>query len=446
MTPLCLISLLFAVPAAFAGAPPELKEAWRAVGASSETVLVSDASGTSLLSLVNTGVTRSLVRVDAVTGRVQWQTDVVPGIGWGGFSVLGDDVHIQGVPMSGDGGTVAAVSLSTGERRWTRSVPASARLEFGRNGGRFLTGDCAITVLGHAGADLVRLPGVRESGDSGPFCGATPQLLGEVRGRAIVLVPQEKSRWRLNALAEDGTGWTVDLGVLHAPPEVDWRTGLFWLRTADGLVFSRYNLWTGQVAWRSLTNHGACHATVRAVDGPLGAPAVLVQACAALTLLDPHDGKAMWEAAATGEAVMDGEHFCLPEWIQPGESPHSLQWLGSNGKPLGTAVVPAQTFAVPVSGGVIQRGVDSVSFMRRDGTVAWSLPMANPRWALLGDLLILAPELGSTRLVVRWATGSVLGRFEGGEALGTVTVPGSEVARLLFVQGEVLTAFRVKVR
>lgn len=448
------VALRFVVLVALASLTPPaaaeagfLKEVSRAAGASSQTVIVSDPLGTSLLSLVNTGVSRSLVRVDAVSGLVQWQTDVVPGVGWGSFAVRGDDVIVQGVVLTGTSAQVAVVSLGSGERRWTRTLADDVRLEFGENGGMVLSGDCALTVLGEGGVDVEPLSGVQVQSGVDSLCAARPRLLGEVAGRSIVEVPGPGDTWRLDAVGRDGVGWTADLGVLSSPPEVDWRTGVFWARSSEGLVLRRYNLATGRVAWKSVRPVHGCAPVVRAVTGPLGAPSILLQACDSVTLIDPHDGTAMWEGSgADGDVILEGEAFGLPEWIQPTQSGRAVRWFDPNGKPAGHATVGPDCFGVPVTEGMLTRSPAAVALVGRDGREVWSLPIVSPRWALMGDLLVIAPELGDTRLIVRRATGEVLGRFSGGEAIGVAPVPGSTSQRLVFAQGSELRALKLVVR
>lgn len=439
--------MLVGLVRAEAGEPGFLKESWRLPGASSQTVVVRDALGTSLLSLVSTGASRSLVRVEALTGRVEWQTEVVPGVGWGSFAVRGDEAILQGASLSDGAAQVALVAITNGERKWSRALPTDVRLEFGQNGGLALEGDCGLTVLDARGLDLATFRGLRAESGVGSLCVARPRLLGEVADRVIVEVPGAHDTWRLDAVGAGGTGWTADLGALTASPEVDWRTGVFWTRSAEGLVFERYNLATGRVAWRSVREVRSCDPVVRAVTGPAGAPAILVQACDAVTLVDPHDGIVTWQVlGGSGDAIVDGEGFGLPEWIQPTETGRSVRWLDRNGKPNGHATVGPGCFGIPVAEGVLTRCAGEVALVGRDGAAVWTVPLANPRWALLGDLLVVAPELGETRLLVRRATGEVLGRFAGGEAIGSVPVAGSEVQRLVFAQGTELRALKVTVR
>lgn len=444
------VALLFACLPALAGAPKppkDLKETWVAAGASSQTVLVQDKLGASLLSLVDTAGTRSLVRVDGVSGLITWQTDVVPGVGWGSFAVRDDEILLEGTRLADGAPQVASVSLASGQRAWTRPVDPGVRLEFGDYGGRALRAACQLTVLGDDGHEVVSLRGVTLRDGLDTLCSASPRLLGEVAGRWIVEVPTPGDSWRLEAVSARGDGWVADLGSLLAAPEVDWRTGLFWSRSAEGLVFRRFNLATGQVAWKSAREVTTCQPIVRPVPGPLGAPAVLVQACDALTLLDPHDGATMWQVNdGTGDAVVDGEPFGLPEWVQPTETGRQLRWVDANGRPDGRATVEPEAFGVPVAEGVLTRSPTRVALVGKDGAEAWSIPMGKPRWAFAGDLLVVAPELGEVRLVVRRATGEVLGQFAGGEVIGWVPIPGSETQRLLFTQGESLRAVKVVVR
>ncbi len=433
---------------AWAAEPLLLKELWRAAGASSQTEVVADARGTALLSLIDTGSTRSLVRVDAVSGIVLWQTDVVPGVGWGSFAVRGDDVLMQGAPLTGGSAQVAVVSLASGERRWTRQVGEADRLEFGQHGGLALAGACALTPLTPKGADIVTFRGVQENVDAYTrLCVARPRLLGEVADRAIVAVPETASSWRLDAVGADRTGWTAHLGALEAAPEVDWRTGVFWAPTAVGLKLRRYNLATGQLAWESVRSPGDCVPVLRPVEGSFGAPAILMQACDVVTVVDPHDGKVMWEVVdGHGDAIVGPESFALPEWIQPSAAGRDLRWLDGNGRPVGAAKVAPGSFGVPVREGVLMRSAQSVTLLGLDGTVIWSIVLANPRWALMGELLVLAPELGETRFVVQRSTGVILGRFIGGEAIGMVGVPRSVTGRIVLTQGAELRALKVVVR
>lgn len=444
------LALLFASLPAHAGAPKppkDLKEEWVAAGASSQTVLVQDAKGTSLLSLVDTAGTLSLVRVDAVSGLITWQTDVVPGVGWGSFDVRGDEILLEGTRLVDGAPQVASVSAASGQRAWTRPVDPGVRLAFGDSGGRALSGGCQLTVLGDDGHEVVTLHGVAIQQGLDSLCSASPRLLGEVAGRWVVEVPTPGDRWRLEAVGPKGEGWTADLGALLAAPEVDWRTGLFWSRSAEGLVFCRFNLATGQVAWKSAREVTTCQPVVRAVTGPLGAPAVLVQACDALTLIDPHDGATMWQVNdGTGDAVVDGEPFGLPEWVQPTETGRQLRWVDANGRPHGRATVEPEAYGVPVAEGVLTRSPTRVALVGRDGADLWALALGKPRWAFAGDLLVLAPELGELRLVVERATGEILGQFAGGEVIGWVPIPGSESQRLLFVQGQSLRALKVIVQ
>ena len=177
------VALLFASLPAHAGAPKppkDLKELWVAAGATSQTVLVEDATGTSLLTLLDTAGARSLVRVDAVSGAVTWQTDVVPGVGWGSFAVRDDEILLEGARLADGAPQVAAVSLASGQRTWTRPVDPTMRLEFGDYGGRALSTGCDLTVLGDDGHELATLHGVRLQAGLDRMCSARPRLLGEV--------------------------------------------------------------------------------------------------------------------------------------------------------------------------------------------------------------------------------------------------------------------------
>ncbi len=445
---------LLAVSASFARSerpPPALKLVWQAPGAGVETVFVNDRGQASLVSLVFTGTMRALVRADPVSGRILWQTNVAPGVGWDSFKVLGDDIIVHGQPIGGaEGvGTVAVVSLTTGERRFMRQVTDGVSLKFGVGGGLFLSGECGIVLLDESGRELATLPGVPNGLGLAPRCDLLPRVLGEAAGRSVVLVPQAGSRWRMDAVSAAGTGWTVALGVIDGVPEADWRSGTIGYASAEGEVVARYDLGDGHLAWRSVLSTRDGPVRVRPVDGPLGAPALLAQGPSTVELIDPHDGATLWTVGHVGgDAVMAGERVGPGDLCGRGSSPCRVVWFDARGGQTGQSVLDAGSPAEAIAGGVLVRGAGSLQRLDQHGAVLWTVPVMTPRWTAFDDLVVAVANEGEAdeREVLDLATGKVLGTFSGGEPVGELVGAGPGGSDILYVQGTALVACAVKIR
>lgn len=475
--PAGLLGLALGVGPAGAAAPArldrveELKEVWSAPGLAGDVVELRSDAGVHLVGLepVPGATGRSVVRFDPRDGHVIWRLPPPPGVVWTSLAAGEDGLALTGQHPDDPAATpeLALVDLRTGALRWSRLGQPGDSLRVGERGGLVIDRGCDLLVVGPAdGATWEVVPGRTQTVDAedeagelhrSVLCTARPRLLGAVGRRLVVLAPQlAGSGWRLFAMEGPTHAWDQPFGALDAAPGVDWGTSSFWTFADGWLRLQRWDLSRGSVAWEQMLRVDDCAWAVRGYAVPGEGPGLLVRACEHLSALDPHSGSPRWELSFNADVpLVLGEPLAGRELIQAGGRALTVGWMGSDGRPLGAAVVPAGGAALAVGDDLVVRGASGVTRVHADGSTRWSLPVPCSEWRRLGDLLLVRVAPGATGrgaaelevgswLALELSSGAPLGRLRPEELPVTVVpMPDRATTRLLVVTGPKVRALRL---